>query len=68
MQVEKNKLFEGWLDVKTLAEALNVPPSWIYSRTRLTGPDQIPHLKVGKYRRFRLNAVLQWLEKQNDLG
>ncbi len=35
-----------------LAEVLGVPLSWIYDRTRRDGPEQIPHLKLGKYIRF----------------
>ena len=37
------------IGIKTMAEKLDVPESWIYSRTR-TG--EIPHYKVGKYVKF----------------
>ena len=52
------------LNVKELAEQLNVDPSWVYGKTR-TG--EIPHLRVGKYRRFVLADVLAWLRKQNEI-
>jgi len=54
------------LTVDDLAETLSVPKSWIYSRTRETGPDAIPRIKCGKYCRFELSAVMEWLRKQNE--
>jgi excisionase family DNA binding protein len=57
---------EQLIDVRELAEALSVPTSWVYSRTRQKGPDTIPHLRLGKYRRFRLREVLAYLEKQQN--
>jgi len=48
------------LTTDEIAEKLKMKKSWIYSKTR-TG--EIPHLKVGKYRRFILEDVLNWLKK-----
>ena len=56
---------EALLTVEEQAEELDVPRSWIYSRTRQTGPDAIPVIRVGKYRRFRPGEVLKWLERMN---
>jgi len=56
---------EALLTVEEQAEELNLSPSWIYSRTRQTGPDAIPVIRVGKYRRFRPGEVLKWLERMN---
>jgi excisionase family DNA binding protein len=53
------------MSVNDLADYLKTPTSWVYSRTRETGPNSIPRLKVGKYIRFRLPDVLAWLERQN---
>ena len=55
-----------FLTVSELAEALKVPKSWLYSRTRETGPGTMPRLKVGKYLRFEYQAVMDWLRKQNE--
>ena len=52
--------------VNELAEALSVPISWIYSRTRIKGEDQIPHIRCGKYVRFDIDAVMDWLEKKGE--
>lgn len=49
------------LTVDELAEALRVPKSWIYSRTRT---NSIPCVRVGKYARFRLSDVLADLERR----
>jgi len=47
--------------VDELAGVLKVNKSWIYDKTRETGPDAIPRIKVGKYIRFYLPAVFEWL-------
>lgn len=55
-----------FLTVDELASELKVPISWIYSRTRETGAQAMPKLKVGKYCRFQLDEVLDWLKQQNE--
>ena len=56
---------EKLLTVDELAKELSTPLSWVYSRTRQTGPDAIPVIRVGKYCRFRLSEVLEWLERMS---
>jgi excisionase family DNA binding protein len=56
---------QNLLTVDELAENLKVPKSWIYYRTRETGPDAMPKIVVGKYRRFVLADVMDWLKEQN---
>ncbi len=53
---------EKLLTVREVAELLSVPPSWIYERTRRRGLTRLPHLKVGKYVRFRFSDVEAYLE------
>ena len=51
--------------IKAIAKKLDVPKSWVYSRTR-TG--EIPHYKVGKYVKFNESEVMRWIkerQKQN---
>jgi len=50
------------LTVHEVAEILRVPASWVYERTRKRGLEQLPHLKIGKYVRFRLADVERYLE------
>jgi len=57
---------QNLLTVDELAESLNVPKSWVYSRTRETGSDAMPRIKVGKYCRFVLDDVFEWLQRQNE--
>ena len=54
------------LTVSELAEVLRTPVSWVYSRTREKGPRAIPRVRVGKYIRFRLDDVLDWLNEQSE--
>jgi excisionase family DNA binding protein len=59
-------MVQDLLTVDELAETLRVPKSWVYGQTRQTGRGAIPRLKVGKYLRFKLPEVMQWLEKQQN--
>ena len=49
------------LKPQQLAALLGVPTSFIYDRTRQNAPDPIPHFKLGKYVRFDLAQVQEWL-------
>lgn len=57
---------EKLLNVTELADCLNVEKSWVYSRTRETGSGSIPRIQVGKYIRFELSHVMDWLKKQTQ--
>jgi len=53
---------EALLTVHDVAEFLRVPASWVYERTRRHGRDRLPHVKIGKYLRFRLSDLEAYLE------
>ena len=53
---------EALLTVHEVAELLRVPVSWVYERTRRRGMERLPHIKIGKYLRFRLREVESYLE------
>jgi excisionase family DNA binding protein len=40
------------------AERLSVPKTWIYAETRA---GRIPHVKLGRYYRYRPDAIDQWV-------
>ena len=50
------------LTVHEVAEFLKVPKSWVYERTRRRGIERLPHIKIGKYLRFRLPEIQEYLE------
>ena len=53
------------IGIKEMASKLDVPVSWLYSRTRT---NEIPHFKIGKYVRFDVNQVMEWIKKiQNQI-
>jgi excisionase family DNA binding protein len=56
---------QNLLSVVELAEKLNLPISWVYSRTRERGPGTIPRVRLGKYVRFEWDKVKDWIERQN---
>jgi excisionase family DNA binding protein len=51
------------ISIKEMAKKLDVPISWLYSRTRT---NEVPHYKVGKYVKFDESEVWAWLKKQNE--
>lgn len=40
---------------------LGVNAEWVYDRAR---KDEIPHVQLGRYRRFRREAIIEWVEEQ----
>jgi excisionase family DNA binding protein len=54
---------EHLLTAVELAERLCVPETWIREQTRAGA---IPHLKLGRYRRYEWDAVSAWLEEQRE--
>jgi excisionase family DNA binding protein len=58
---------QNLLSVEEISKVLNVHKSWIYARTRETGPGAIPRIKLGKYVRFELDKVMEWLRDQNEV-
>jgi excisionase family DNA binding protein len=51
------------LTVSELAQLLKVPVSWVYKHSRARGAERIPHVKLGKYLRFRESEVRVWIDK-----
>ena len=52
------------VDTDGLAAYLNVSKSWVYEKTREKGNGSIPRVMVGKYVRFNIHDVLEWLNRQ----
>jgi len=57
---------QNLLSVEELAEYLNTPKSWVYTRSRERGPEAMPRIKAGKYVRFELDKVIEWLKAQSE--
>jgi len=53
------------LTVSEIAAFLKVPISWVYERTRRRGIERLPHVKLGKYLRFSMSEIKEWLQKQS---
>lgn len=47
------------LTVDEVAERLGVTRDWVWAQAR---SGRIPHVRLGRYRRFREEAIEQWLE------
>jgi excisionase family DNA binding protein len=55
------------LTIEELSQKLKIKESWVYSRTRMKGENTIPCLRVGKYCRFDLEEVVDWLKDNINL-
>jgi excisionase family DNA binding protein len=49
------------LTAREVAELLAVPESWVREATR---DGRLPHLTLGRYRRYSRQAIATWLEQQ----
>jgi excisionase family DNA binding protein len=49
------------LTAAEVADRLGVPESWVREQTRA---NKIPHVTLGRYRRYEWEAVAAWLEGQ----
>jgi excisionase family DNA binding protein len=49
------------LVAKEVAERLSVPTSWVRAETRA---GRMPHVRLGRYRRYDWEAIVAWLEEQ----
>ena len=52
------KEFTLLVSVDEIAKILCVPPSWVY---RMTAKEEIPHVHVGRYVRFYVHDVMEWV-------
>jgi len=48
------------LTAAEIAELLGVPTSWVYQQSRA---GRIPTVRLGRYRRYRREAIEEWLER-----
>jgi excisionase family DNA binding protein len=48
------------LTVDDVAERLGVTKDWVWAQARA---GRIPHVQLGRYRRFREEVLEQWLEE-----
>jgi excisionase family DNA binding protein len=48
------------LTVEEVAERLGVTKHWVWAQARA---GRIPHVQLGRYRRFREDALEEWLDQ-----
>jgi excisionase family DNA binding protein len=53
------------LTANEVATHLSVPVTWVREQTRA---GHLPHVKLGRYRRYRLDRVLAWVGEQEAGG
>ena len=59
---------DDFATVSEIAAFLQVPTSWVYSRSRRRGVERIPHFKLGKYLRFSRREILEWIQPQRGIS
>lgn len=53
---------ERLLTIREVAQLLGVHASWVYDHVRPGCGDPLPYIKLGKYLRFRLPDILDYLD------
>ena len=56
------------IDAQELALRWKLPVTWVREQTRTRSSDPIPHLKLGRYRRFEFGspALADWLNRRRS--
>lgn len=62
-----DSVFYELIEALVLAERLKVPESWIRNHTWSGADDPIPHIKLGRYVRYRWGHpdLAAWLERRS---
>jgi excisionase family DNA binding protein len=53
------------LDADEVAAMLGVPKAWVYEQSR---KGRIPTVMLGRYRRYRREAIEEWIREQEARG
>jgi len=53
-------MLEPFLDIRELEKITKLPRSWLYSQA---AKGYLPHYKCGKYLRFKISEIEEWLAK-----
>lgn len=56
---------DALLTAKEVATLLGVPTSWVYEQSRR---GEIPTVTLGRYRRYREEAITAWIEQLEATG
>jgi hypothetical protein len=56
---------QEFLTAQEIAPVFGVSPNWLLRRTRpqVAGADCVPHVRVGKFIRFRIGDLRAWFER-----
>jgi excisionase family DNA binding protein len=58
--IDRPEQDEPLLTAVEVASVLRVTPDWVYAQSRRNG---LPHVRLGRYVRFRRSAIEQWLDE-----
>lgn len=56
---------EGLLTADQVARRLGVPKTWVYEQSRR---GRIPTVTLGRYRRYREEAIERWIEEREGFS
>jgi excisionase family DNA binding protein len=60
---ERRSSSDGVLVASEVAAMLRVTTAWVYAETPA---NRLPHVRLGRYVRYREAAILQWLESEEQ--
>ena len=67
---ESDQELHELLTADDVAALLKVSRSWVYehTRARMSRPDRLPFIKMGKYVRFQSRALVDFLAKRSRIA
>jgi excisionase family DNA binding protein len=60
MGTDSEKTKRSLMTAREVADLLGVTTSWVYEQSRM---GRIPTVTLGRYRRYRLQAIEAWIEE-----
>jgi excisionase family DNA binding protein len=57
------QLNDSLMTAEEVAALLRVTPAWVYAETRR---HRIPHVRLGRYVRYRRDALAEWMRQLED--
>jgi excisionase family DNA binding protein len=59
-QLDRAPCDDDLLTAEEVADLLRMTTGWVYTETRA---GRIPHVALGRYRRYRRGTIMRWLAK-----
>jgi hypothetical protein len=63
---EGEEMDQKFVNAVTMAKILGVSINWVLAHSSPSAKDRIPTIKIGRFKRFDPDQVLQWVKAANE--